>query len=609
MTGEGVEKRFLDSVDKILAALNILKIVTNAQDYENWLKVYHNKKVDSKLVEGYRFFVTTVVGFLIHAIEENISLELQEDSIFSRAKFKGVPIEDVPNTCEKTIFIKNVWNLSRSIRRAKNWESVKESVKHLKPLIKVFEQIYDNASPTIDIPKDLALNVVTKYQFSQNFMREGNPFQFTSPSTIGISISPVYFMRILEGYFLSAQYLWFKLLDKDKSLLDEFHEVSRKILGELEKVSNRDLKEDWCIFDEFVRKIDEKVIEPLKDKFGLDLILEQLLIVKGFDKNDIKPLLSKEDLQDPEYFQKKSTKDIEKWLDYKLLWYNVQILTGSIFSGVPAFVRVLAGSVVVDEDKVFVKIFKHPVGEGKYDYSYGILIPALSSIADYSGWLIFFDCATDYSGFGGSLYVQAKCYIDGFKDRIIVEEIEVEKEIFREYLKEKSMSSVFDRIVTRSPLGEITAIDISKIKREMEEFRENVKGLLFELLVYKWIQKQRYFDEVEHNYEVNEEKIDVFSKKGNRISLFECKITVHKDEINRILGQINRKKEVLEGKYPDHFITPILVTYSVLPAERKKFFEERGIIVKDGFNKEIRKSYLLPKDQRKLIKQIFELNT
>lgn len=97
-----------------------------------------------------------------------------------------------------------------------------------------------------------------------------------------------------------------------------------------------------------------------------------------------------------------------------------------------------------------------------------------------------------------------------------------------------------------------------------------------------------------------------FPKKGNKIYLFECKVTIHKDEIGKILKQINRKINALRSEYPEHSIVPILITYSPLPAERKKFFEERGIKVRDGFNKEIENSNFFSKDKVKLVNQIFE---
>jgi len=615
------EKKSIKSIDEILAALNILKITTNILDFEKWLKAYHKKEINNEVVQGYKFFITTTIRLLVNAIELDHSLGLREDFIFFRGRFEGIPIEEIPNTSEKTIFVKNTWSLSKPLRKARDWEDVKVSVERLKPLAEVFEEIYENAVPTIKIKKDLALSAVTKFYtlIFLNDARRGIPYGYISTSTIKVSVSPEYLMKVFDGYALTLQYLWFKLLGEEnfnKSCLKELHRASKiyskKSEEYLEDLEERVKVKEWYALDMFFGRINEEIIKPLINKLDLNLGFEPLLVIENFNKNVLKPLLSKEGLQDPEYFKKKSKNDVKKWLDFKLLWYNVEVLssTGSIFSGVPAFVSILVGSVNLSEDEVLVKIFKHPAEKGKYNYSYGILIPAFGStgLTDYSGWLIFFDCATDYSGFGGSLYTQAKSFIDRFKENgaIEVEEIEVEEGVFQEYLKERSESSVFDRVVAQTSFGPSTVIDISKIEGEKRDFQEKVKGVLFELLVYKWVWEQGYYDEVKHNHIVNGEEIDVFSKKGNKIYLCECKVTIHKDKINKTLNQINRKIKALRSEYPEHSIVPIIITCSPLPAERRKFFEERGIKVKDGFNKEIENSGLFSKDKVKLVNQIFE---
>lgn len=94
-----------------------------------------------------------------------------------------------------------------------------------------------------------------------------------------------------------------------------------------------------------------------------------------------------------------------------------------------------------------------------------------------------------------------------------MEEVEIELNLFREYLKDRSESSVFDRVVAESPFGKSVVVDIVQIENERKKFQENVRGLLFELMVYKWVWKQGDYDEVKHNHIVNGEEIDVFSKK------------------------------------------------------------------------------------------------
>lgn len=197
-TDSNPEESLTNSIDEVLSALNILKITTGIKDYESWLKAYYNRELDGKVVEGYKFFIATTIRFLIHAVEFNYSLRIEEDYTFFRARFKGVPIEDIPNTSEKTIFIKNIWSLSKPLRKAKNWRSIKLSVKHLKPLTEVFEEIYRNATPTIDMSKDLALNIVTKFYtlIFLNDTRRGIPYGYISPSIIKVSATSEYLKKV-----------------------------------------------------------------------------------------------------------------------------------------------------------------------------------------------------------------------------------------------------------------------------------------------------------------------------------------------------------------------------------------------------------------------------
>jgi len=137
----------------------------------------------------------------------------------------------------------------------------------------------------------------------------------------------------------------------------------------------------------------------------------------------------------------------------------------AIFNGVPAFVSTLIGSVELSrtfqsEEKVLVLRFKHPEWDSEYRYSYGILIPSFGStgITDYSGWLVFFDCATDFSGFGGSLHQDAETFIGRYLERgeIEVKEEVADIEMFKRYLAEKNVSSIFDQIKYVVPPEELT---------------------------------------------------------------------------------------------------------------------------------------------------------
>jgi len=268
---------------------------------------------------------------------------------------------------------------------------------------------------------------------------------------------------------------------------------------------------------------------------------------------------------------------LKKKLDYHFLWYGVHVLDGSYstFSGVPAFISTLLGLIELNKhygvnEKVKVKIFKHPVRPGQNYYSFSILISVAMFYSDLSGWLVYYDCATDFSGFGGTLYREAKKIIDDLKskDLVKVEEISVDKEIFKEYLKERSRISIFDTII------------FSEKKRPLEDFLARYKGTIFEYIVYHWLNESKPEGKVKLNTWVEKEEIDCIHEDEDVIEIYECKFTLHTDKIDETIDQIKRKVSALNKVY-NHSkrVVPNLVVYNVGSSEHIKKIKEQGINV------------------------------
>jgi len=199
------------SLDELLATLNILKITTNVKDFEAWLKNYHDIELTDNIFEGYKFFVTTIIRVLVGAIESDTSLELNEDVVFFRARFKGIPIEEIPNTCEKTVFIKNLLSLTKPLRKSKSWKEIKNAIRNLNRLFELFDNLYKESKPTINIEKSTALNILSKFYtlILLNDTQRGLPLGYYSASTLKANIGSKYLEKVFEGYVLTLQYLWF----------------------------------------------------------------------------------------------------------------------------------------------------------------------------------------------------------------------------------------------------------------------------------------------------------------------------------------------------------------------------------------------------------------
>ena len=671
------------SINLIFSFINIFKISSNVSEFRRWLKEYHKLEDDSKIFKGYRFFLDTCVRGFIDSIILDTSLDLNEAFTFFRARFVGIEIEDIPNICEKTIFIKNVWKLTRTLRKAQGWEELTAALADASLLCHVFDKIFERAiSPTRGSNKENALKNATIFttHVYLNDTNRGVPQAYLLPPILKYSASGDYLETVYAGYVYALQYLWFISLGKEKfenSPLKDLHnaheiyskeaeeqieshagipvseeEIKKEYVMEkdgkinwegkpkhegeillVEKFSPEDCKnteaekerlnklKNWFALDMFFGKIQDEIITPLEGKLGFDPTFKPLLrIADNFNKSYVNELLKKEDVEEPEYFEEGNNKNlIKKKLDYLFLWYDVNVLDTqrlTEFNGVPAFISTLIGNVELSRifsggEKVFALRFKHPkfrdpvTGAQGYDYSYGILNQVFGSfgLTDYSGWLIFFDCATDYSGFGGSLHRYAEEFIKKFleKEKIEIGEYIVSKGIFKEYLAEKSTSSVFDKIKRMTPEGVYMELSISEIQRKAEYFIGDAKGKFFEYLFFNWLTEEMRdkYKNIKCDVLEKGEQIDVVAEKVNEIHIFECKVNLHGDEISKTVKQMERKVEAVQqyGKK----IIPRLVFFSQIQRPQKEQFENAGIEVFESFKEKVENWKKLSGGERKKI--------
>ncbi|MEB3772912.1 MAG: hypothetical protein GSR82_04445 [Desulfurococcales archaeon] len=606
----------MKSLDRLFAINNTLKTLVDISGFEEYLKEYYGTGLDDEIIfNGYKFALDTLVRILVSIIERDSTLGFNEDETFFRASFAGVPINDIPNTCEKTIVIKNIWELSRKARKAETLEELRIGIGYLARITELIDRIYEESSTTVPgLDKDAALKILSIFYINEFLIYTwGNiPAGYFLSGILKPTATQEYFKEICPGYIMSLQFILHRLLGKQ-----QFGKCPLKLVPEAidlcgrestEQAGNSGYSVESYGFEDYYFCVQRTIIESLMDRLNLkDVYLDLYPLFKTRDtsRDALRELLSRDNISEPGYMKKQSKEDIMKWLDYKLLWYPVEVLssTGAIFSGVPAFKMILLGLAASTEDTILVKVFKHPDVYG-YNYSYGILIPATSQMADYSGWLIFYDCATDYSGFGGSLHGMAQSVINGLRHRLQVDEIEVDIEVFRDYIKERSVSSVFDKIQLAS--GE--EIDLTALKREVESYIPTVRGILLELLVYKWLVENNPLNcsKVEHGITISHEEMDLICFSDETVGLFEVTIALHKDRSSEKIRQIKRKLETLKNKYPDKHVTPYLVTYSRLRQEVKRELEEAGINIIEEFKEKLMRDLKLHRPYRGLIIKILE---
>lgn len=216
--------------DYLFTSTNILKIASDSLNFREWLKNYHHIRNDKELYQGYRFFIITSIKFMLYAISINTSSCLKSDFIFRRAEFTGVPIEDIPNTCEQIVLMKNIWGLTEDIRYAKNWNEINNAINKLEQVFTIVNKLYRCAEVTDNnFEKDYVLKIQTMYHTVVYFndTKRGFPQALITPVIIVPMVKEEQFDNAYKGYVYTLQYLWFKLLGEveyEKKCVKALHE-------------------------------------------------------------------------------------------------------------------------------------------------------------------------------------------------------------------------------------------------------------------------------------------------------------------------------------------------------------------------------------------------
>jgi len=544
---KGLEELKLKA-DDIFSVLNCIKIISDADKFKDWLKKEHGISNFDDLFDGYKFFLESAIRTFLQTIMYDSSLSIKEDFVFYRATFVGVELNKIPDTCEKTILLKNINKKLRIVKKAKNWQEIKEALNQFnKDVLVVFEKIFSNnveVIPKLNISKDNALKYTTMF-YTYIFLNDTSRFLPHGywVSVLDNRIDLEQYKKNFEGYKYSLQFVWFSLLgekyystsikklhqSKDWSVKKEFLDLNNKPKG---------LKERDDL-DAYFRKIQTEIIMPLEEKLKVDFVFTKILylkkkISKGILKDLLKP--SKE----PQLNEKEK-------LDFELLWYPVEVLDSSkshIFSGVPAFISLLAGTVerkrvFSSGEKAYICKFIHPNESVKgNDFSYGVLIEAVGStgISDYSGWILFFDCCGDYSGFSGSEHAMAEMFIRTYREKGSIElrEMVIDKTKFRDYIADKIVSDKRE---------EITHLLEETTKRRKErDIVNEARGLVLELITYYTLSKKKHYL-VDWNITVDKEQLDIILETNSDFTLIECILDPNNENIDEEIEKIKRKMD------------------------------------------------------------------
>ncbi|QLH06004.1 hypothetical protein [Nitrosopumilus ureiphilus] len=100
---------------------------------------YHNIEQHQEFLEGYKYIQTVSYMYLINNLISFDPFNLKDDEKLTRAEFMGKNINDIPNSCEKTTVLKNIWKQSKKIRRAKSFEDIQSA--EISKIVTMYESL------------------------------------------------------------------------------------------------------------------------------------------------------------------------------------------------------------------------------------------------------------------------------------------------------------------------------------------------------------------------------------------------------------------------------------------------------------------------------------
>jgi len=528
-------------IDDVFSVINCIKIASDTEKFQEWIKRTYKLKDNKTAFKGYRFFLESTIRLLMYMLITNESLGIKSDWVFYRANHRGIKLSKVPNTCEKTVLIRNLNSKLKTVRKAENYQELQIALNEFKSkILSIFDKIYTkyiDTSPDIKLNKEEALEYATMFciMIFLNDTSKGHPHGYWV-SVLDNRVEPKEMDNNFEGYKYALQFVWHSLLRR-KYNLTSIKNLHKSKLWSISFEDRAKMKYKYKIgttLDDYFGKINDEIIQPLQKKLKVNSIgfTNLLCVTKPIPKNILKNLFK----------GNKGPKLNEKEVfDFKLMWYDTWLSDSSrkdIFTGVSTFVYLLIGIAETkrrfDLEKAYICKFTHPNKSiGGNDYTYGVLIESFGSAgSDFSGWALFFDCCGDYSGFSGSEHYHAEKTIELYKNQGLVEvrEMTIDIEKFKNYIKDKLISpcNLDNEIKTRKE---------SNIANE-------ARGLILELMAYYTLSKIKHEkDLLEWNVKKNGTELDLLFETEKDVMFIECKVDPHNCKLEEEINKLKNKRD------------------------------------------------------------------
>lgn len=530
------------SFDEVYSCIKLIRLLKETQKFVKFAKV--NGEDAEELFDGYRLMVKTIQRFLLHDISEFDScVNLEEDFTLYRVRFTGVQLNETTSECPKMILARNVTELLKKSWKSKNFKELKDSINYLeKPLFSIFDRIFSNAK----LPEDFLTN---KNELIKQNMRE---LSWTFLADTSRNVPHGYFVaflnhdcdgreRTVKGYKFTLAFLVNSLfLDSDKEV--------NKILK---------LKDTWKEVDSSF-SILRKISERGRKNCPINL-LRGTLSIKRPSKDDFIELLNLKLYKNPNLNQEQRLREV-------LLWYHLETLPPNFFCSVGGLVYLLKGLIsdIGEGKEVEIIRFIHPVRPKQNTYSYAILLRAGGFISDSSGWLLFLDMATDFSGQGSTNL--------GYVEDVLRKN--------KRWFNIKNFRIDFKTFKNNMGISEKGSISLSHENNKIKDKIGYYKQLSTELLVQNYLLSSG-FEIKEWSYNSSVGEIDFIAKKNDVFYLIEVttSLNLNDKETSKLVEEFSKKEKEIRKKFGAKKVRKCFYVLNFFYREHYKLLEKDNIKV------------------------------
>ena len=551
--------------------LKLMRTLGDIQGFRSWLMEQHNQQYNDEVLHGHKFFLECGFSCILSSLQTDTALGFKSDFLLDSAGKDHIYLLKLPNSCEKTIFLKNIHYHFKPVLKAKTVEELDSALRAFfisvaAPFEHFFsEHIRTKKSKRLSSEQIERLLLVEKLYIFFNQINNNGPYAHMSQLMQTRWIPKEKMSVSFFGYKLAVQFAWRKVIGEtmfNQTCLRELHNtISWRGFIYNEPEDQEESDDSWMFnqtfdinkqtsYHAFFYKIQHEVIRPLESRFNMGITQVDKMFIQTAKKINPSPLRK---LCNEKYaIEEKRT--LDEQITMLLYWFPVEISESTFPSSVSTFVTLLYGAVgllsVKEKElrKVYVRRFVHPHDsiENAHDYSYAILIDSKASAGHYSSaWLLFYDCCCDYTGGSGGEHkkLEEALVKITFQKKVELIEFEIGHNEFRKYIA--------DYVHEKEHQGIKQSVDAieSELAQQNEanslnKLIEDSQGLLLELVSCYLTDKQTKYSRYTHKaWSTNTSggEVDVILTNKTEVHIIECKLNPQSYDLNEQTKKLERK--------------------------------------------------------------------